>query len=210
MQVLVLCNDQYHPAQTVRLGLAWLEGAGYRLDWVEDASGWPAESLKAYPLVLLAKSNHTSHTDETPWMTEEIQGAFAAHVQRGNGLLAIHSGTAGYGETPLMRRLLGGVFLQHPPQCPVTVTPLARHPLSAGCEAFTLQDEHYFMELDDRQADVFLTTSSTHGTQPGGWIRAEGEGRVCVLTPGHNLSIWQHPAYQILIANAVRWCAKLA
>jgi len=87
----------------------------------------------------------------------------------------------------------------------VTVQPIDRHPLTAGSSAFTLQDEHYFMALDDDQADVFLTTVSEHGQQPGGWRRTAGEGRVCVLTPGHNLPVWEHPAYQALIVNALDW-----
>jgi type 1 glutamine amidotransferase len=57
---------------------------------------------------------------------------------------------------------------------------------------------------------VFLTTVSEHGTQPGGWTRLEGQGRVCVLAPGHNLEVWLAPAYQTLIANALRWCGGAA
>jgi len=64
------------------------------------------------------------------------------------------------------------------------------------------------MEFDDPTADLFLTSTSEHGTQPAGWTRTEGAGRVCVLTPGHNLEIWLHPAYQALIHNALDWCAK--
>ncbi|CAN5509301.1 hypothetical protein BH10CHL1_BH10CHL1_18130 [soil metagenome] len=51
--------------------------------------------------------------------------------------------------------------------------------------------------------------SSRHGTQPGGWTRLEGDGRVCVLTPGHNLEVWLDPSYQILLGNALRWCGKV-
>lgn len=208
MKVLVLCDDKYHPAQTVRQGLAGLEKAGYELDWIEDAHHWRAEQLSAYPVTILSKSNHTSSQDETSWMTEEVQAAFADYVRGGHGLLAIHSGTAGYQETSVMRALLGGVFLQHPPQCPVTITPRPGHPISTGSSPFTLQDEHYFMALDDKQAEVFLVTASEHGEQPGGWTRSEGAGRVCVLTPGHNLTLWQHPIFQTLIVNALRWCTK--
>jgi type 1 glutamine amidotransferase len=64
------------------------------------------------------------------------------------------------------------------------------------------------MDLDDAQADVFLAARSEHGVQPGGWTRTEGSGRVCVLTPGHNLEVWLHPAYQALILNGLQWCGK--
>jgi type 1 glutamine amidotransferase len=96
--------------------------------------------------------------------------------------------------------------MEHPPQCPVTVEPKAGHPLAEGSKSFTVKDEHYMMALDDEHADVFLTSTSEHGTEPAGWIRTEGLGRVCVLTPGHNPEVWLHPSYQVLLENALRWC----
>jgi type 1 glutamine amidotransferase len=162
--------------------------------------------MRTYPVVILTKSNNVSAADQTDWMTNTVQDAFAAYVRRGNGLLAIHSGTAEYGQTLVLRSLLGGVFAQHPEQCPVTMTPRPGHPLSTEITPFTLKDEHYFMSMDDPQADVFLTTQSQHGEQPGGWRRVEGSGRVAVLTPGHNLEVWLHPSFQALIRNCLRWC----
>ncbi|HJZ49594.1 MAG TPA: ThuA domain-containing protein, partial [Roseiflexaceae bacterium] len=100
--------------------------------------------------------------------------------------------------------------LSHPPQCLVAVEPRQPHPLTAGSAAFALIDEHYVMALDDAQADVFLTTRSEHGAQPAGWTRQELAGRVCVLSPGHNLDVWLHPSYQALIGNALRWCSNTA
>ena len=210
MYILVLCDDRWHPARTPRAGLAHLEAAGHHLEWVEDARDWSAEMMDAFPLVILTKSNNVLAADETPWMTPEVEQAFVGCVERGGGLLAIHSGTAGYAETPVLRALLGGVFVEHPPQCPVTVEPLAGHALTSGVEPFNLQDEHYVMALDDARAEVFLTTRSEHGEQPGGWTRSQGRGRVCVLTPGHNLPVWQHPSFQALLNNALHWCAGAA
>jgi len=209
MKTLVFCGDQWHPARVPREGLGALEGTEFTFDWVADAGDWSPEQLAPYPLVILAKSNEVSETDHTPWMTEAIEAALADHVRRGNGLFAIHSGTAGYDQTPVLRALLGGVFADHPEQCPVTVTPHAGHPLCAGCEPFTLTDEHYFMALDDLQAEVFVTTRSVHGEQPGAWRRTEGSGRVVVLTPGHSLEIWLHPSFQALLRNGLRWCGKM-
>jgi len=207
MRVLVLCDDYWHPARTPRAGLAPLEAAGWAFDWIEDAGDWSAPRMAAYPVVLLTKSNNISSSDRRPWLTPEVQIAFDEYVRRGNGLLAIHSGTAEVPPGSVLRGLLGGAFARHPAQCPVTVQPHAGHPLATGSAAFTLVDEHYIMDLDDPAADVFVTTQSEHGTQPGGWRRPAGAGRVCVLTPGHNLPVWLHPAYQALIDNALRWCA---
>ena len=209
MQTLVLCDDTWHPARVPREGLSAFKDQGFAFDWIEDARNWSAERMAAYPLVILTKSNHISSTDRGGWMTDEVQSAFADYVRKGNGLLAIHSGTADYQEMTVLRSLLGGVFTHHPEQCPVTVEPQTGHPLTTGIPPFTLKDEHYFMAMYDPQADVFMTTRSEHGEQPAGWRRMEGSGRVAVLTPGHNLEVWLHASYQALMLNALRWCGRL-
>ncbi len=206
MRALVLCDDHWHPARTPRAGLAPLADAGFTFDWVEDAREWSAARMADYPVVILTKANEVSAADRAPWMTPEVEGAFGAFVRDGGGLLAIHSGTAGYRETPILRALLGGVFVQHPAQCDVTIAPRGEYPLTAGLAPFTIRDEHYHMAFDAADATRFLDTTSEHGTQPGGWTREEVTGRVCVLTPGHNVEVWLHPTYQALLGNTLRWC----
>ena len=208
MKILVLCDDYWHPARVPREGLGTLTAPEFTFNWIENSRDWSSEIMTKYPVVILTKSDNVSATDRTSWMTDQAQAAFADYVQKGNGLLAIHSGTAEYEQKPVLRSLLGGVFAHHPEQCPVTVEPRAGHPLSVGSAAFTLKDEHYFMSLDDPQVDVFVTTRSQHGEQPGGWKRIEGSGRVAVLTPGHNLEVWLHPSFQTLMLNALHWCGK--
>jgi uncharacterized protein len=210
MRTLILCDDYWHPAQVPRDGMGALEKGEFTFDWIENARDWLPERMAMYPLVILAKSDNVSATDQAGWMTETVQAAFADYVRKGNGLLAIHSGSAGYEQMPVLRGLLGGVFTHHPDQCPVTMEPRAGHPLSVGSYSFTLKDEHYFMALDDPQAEIFMTTKSEHGEQPGAWTRTEGTGRVAVLTPGHNLEVWLHPSFQVLLQNTMRWCGKLS
>lgn len=206
MRTLVICDDYWHPAATPRAGLKALSDQ-FAFDWLENALNWNPETLFNYPVVILSKSDNRSAADQTPWVTEDVQNAFVTYVQAGNGLLVVHSGTV-YEKVPVMRALIGGAFLEHPKQCPVTVLPKLGHPLTAGSESFTEVDEHYMMAFDDKVADAFLNTTSEHGTQPGGWTRLEGDGRVCVLTPGHNTEVWLNPSYQVILRNALHWCAK--
>ncbi len=207
-KALVLCDDYWHPAKTPRAGLAQLAGkqANMAFDWIEDAREWPASSIRDYPLIILTKSNDVSSQIREPWMTEEIQQALRDYVQQGGGLLVIHSGTAGYKETPTLRALIGGVFDMHPPQCMVTVGAALENEVSAGVAPFTLKDEHYFMLMGDAPVDVFLTSRSEHGEQPAGWRRSEGKGQVVVLTPGHNVEVWLHPSFQTLLRNSAKAC----
>jgi len=210
MQTLVLCDDYWHPAQVPREGLNPLKEQGFTFDWIEDARDWSAERMVSYPLVILTKSNHVSSADKTGWMTEEVESAFANYMRQGNGLLAIHSGTADYQEKNILRNLLGGVFTHHPEQCMVSMKLRNDHPLTTDIPPFTMKDEHYFMKMYDLHADVFMTSHSEHGEQPAGWRRTEGAGRVAVLTPGHNLEVWLHPSYQAVILNTMRWCGNMS
>jgi type 1 glutamine amidotransferase len=209
MKTLVFCDDYWHPARVPRAGLGALKGAEFTFDWIENARDWSPEHMMTHPLVILTKSNNVSAADQTGWVTDAVQTAFADYVHKGNGLLAIHSGTAEYDQMPVLRGLLGGTFTHHPEACPVTVDPHAGHPLCSGSAPFTLKDEHYFMALDDPQAEVYMTTKSEYGEQPGAWRRTEGSGRVAVLTPGHNVEVWLHPSFQVLLLNTLRWCGKI-
>jgi uncharacterized protein len=207
MRVLVICDDRWHPASTVRGGLAPLDNGEFVFDWIENAGDWSAEKMADYPVVLFSKSNNVAQGNESPWMTGEVEQAFHDYVHNGGGLFVVHSGTAGYKQAPVLRALMGGVFDNHPPQVPVRIVPKPGHPLTEGCETFTLMDEHYFMQFDDETAEIYLMTSSEHGEQPGAWTRTEGAGRVCVLTPGHNVEVWLHPSFQALLRNGLAWCA---
>lgn len=213
MRVLVLCDDRWHPARTVRLGLEPIEkdtSNDLTFDWIEDAHDWSEEKMMQYPLVVLTKSNNISSKNETTWMTDEVEDAFLRYLQAGNGLLVIHSGTADYRKQAILRGITGGAFASHPEQCEVTVSIEPENPLNINFAPFTIFDEHYFMDLDDEQAKVFLTTTSEHGRQPAGWTRSEDPGRVCVLTPGHNLEVWLDSNYQQLIRKSLVWCGNFS
>jgi len=204
MRVLVLLEDAWHPAEVPRAGLQGLCKFGFEFDWIDEIDERSAERMVEYPIVILCKADYVSPVDETRWMTGQVQTAFEKHVNDGGGLLVLHAGAAVDQGAAVMRRLIGGYFVGHPEQSPVRVEPRDSHYLTAGCGPFTETDEHYFMCLDDEDLDIFLTTSSEHGTQPAGWVRTSGQGRVCVMTPGHNPDIWLHPAYQQLLLSALR------
>jgi type 1 glutamine amidotransferase len=208
-RALVLCDDTWHPAEIVRSGLDALGDGDFDFEFLEDGRAWSAERMTEFPLVILAKANITSSKIKRPWLAAESQHLFPDFVRRGNGLVVIHSGASRYEKLPAMNALIGGAFVSHPDSCAVTMEPKSGCPLTAGVAPFTVRDEHYFMTLDEAQADVFLRSRSEHGVQPAGWTRTEGEGRVCVLTPGHSLEVWLHPAFQKLLYNALRWAAKM-
>jgi type 1 glutamine amidotransferase len=206
MRTLVLSEDSAHPAELTRDGLLGLADSRCEFDFIENPDGWSPKMMREYPFVIFSKANNTSASDRNPWATEETGLAFVDYVKQRKSILFLHSGTALYKDLPSFRNLMGGVFVGHPPQYPVTVEPSEGHIFTTGSTAFTLKDEHYQMEMNDPDVDLFLNTTSEHGIQLAGWTRTEDDGRVCVLTPGHNLEIWHHPSYQIVLRNCIHWC----
>jgi type 1 glutamine amidotransferase len=208
-RVLVICGDAWHSAETIRRGMMPLRGSGFEFEYLEGDAGNLAARLPDFSVVALAKANMISATDQRPWVAPPAVLALQDHLRRGRGVVAIHAGTSRYESSPEMMALIGGLFEHHPEQCAVTVEPCANHPLAAAVAEFTVRDEHYFMAMSDAASVVFLHSRSAHGVQPAGWTRAVQGGRVCVLTPGHNLKAWLHPEFQKLLLNALRWTAKL-
>ena len=208
LRTLVLCGDAWHPAADVQRGLSALADARFEFEFVPQDKKWSPSLLDDFPLAMIAKVNHLCASDQRPWLTAKTQSSFCDFVRRGGGLFLIHGGTC-YKEFPEMRAIIGGAFLSHPEQCPVTIEPKLGHRLTTSINAFSEKDEHYMMAVDAADADVFLYSRSEHGEQPAGWIRTEGKGRVCALTPGHNPEMWLHPEYQKLLRNGLAWLAKL-
>ena len=203
-RTLVICGDRWHPAETVRAGLAPLSTHGFHFAFADEIA---ASSLSASPLVVLARSNIPVRDDQKPWLNAEIAIALRDHLRRGGGFLAVHAGTARYDRSPVMNALLGGAFVRHPESCPVTYESIASHPVTDTILPFTVEDEHYFVAMNDPGANIFLQSRSGYGRQPAGWTRTEGAGRVCALTPGHYPELWAHPMFQKLLLNALRWTA---
>jgi hypothetical protein len=207
VRAAVFCRDAWHPAPLIQKGLASLARGEFAFDWLASPAAWDAFEPFRYDLLILAKGNTTDAGDQSPWLTSMHEEVFTQHVHSGKGILFIHGGTC-YRQNPKLRALTGGAFLQHPPPCPVTLEPLAGHPMTRDVSAATLHDEHYEMILDDTHADVFLHTRSNHGVQPAGWTRQEN-GRICVLTPGHTDEAWANSQFQKLLDNALRWTAGI-
>jgi len=222
MRVLLICGDYWHPPQTAADGIAPLTQLGFQFDIITNANDFSPGKLKEYPVVILAKCDEVSQEDRQLWKTEAVQKAFVDYVEGGGGLVALHSGLVGGKNTETLDKLIGCRFLGHPNNCPVTVQPVKPHPVSEGVGMFCETDEHYRIEIIAPDADVLLASysppqgeESKYQEDPyfntpasvcaAGYVRTQGKGRVCALTPGHLPPVWLNPQFQRLLANALRW-----
>ncbi|MCL2364866.1 MAG: ThuA domain-containing protein [Defluviitaleaceae bacterium] len=224
MRVLLLCDDHYHPGNVPDQGMQPFKQKGFALDVIYDAADFNPARLADYAVVITAKMDQTTQTDTTPWRTPAIQDAFIQYVENGGGLIVAHSGTVAGADTAKLDEFVGCKFHWHPADCPTTVDVVKPHPITAGVTAFTEVDEHYHLAITAPDADIFLASYAAAQGDPAkvesepyfnavaavraaGYAVKRGKGRVCVLTPGHHLSVWLNPQFQLLLENALNWCA---
>jgi type 1 glutamine amidotransferase len=194
------------------------------IDEISDASNFDPLMLGNYAVIVMSKCDHVSQTNNAPWKTQEIQNAFVKYVESGGGLLVTHSGiVAGENNsTDALDKLIGCRFVSHPNNCPVTVGVLKPHPITLGVEIFCETDEHYHIEVLADDIDILAASfSDAQGDEskfetepyfnapayiaPAAYVRKQGKGKVCVLTPGHTLDTWLNKQFAKLLRNAVRW-----
>jgi len=131
-------------------------------------------------------------------------------VSRGRGLLMAHCGTVACQASPKLAKLVGGVFIRHPPALTFEVFPTTSgHQVTAGVRAFEVRDEFYFHRVDTEIA-VHMVALHDGVAHPMVWTRQARHGRVAVVAPGHDGGVWVVPQYQQLITQSVDWLAQKA
>ncbi|MCL2286058.1 MAG: ThuA domain-containing protein [Firmicutes bacterium] len=231
MRVLLFCNDFHHPGEVPIKGMEPLREKGYKIDVISDTANFDAAVIFEYDAVIMSKCDHISRENKDSWKTPQVQAAFVEFVEKGGGLLVTHNGTvpgsdsdAKGNDTTVLDRLAGCHFVSHPNNCPVTVAPLKPHPIVEGVELFCEVDEHYRLEILADDIDVIAAgyapaqgDPAKYETEPyfnypeciapSVFVRTQGKGSVCVLTPGHGLNVWHNPQFQKMLENALNWCA---
>lgn len=215
MKVLVICEDFWHPAEIISRGLKPLEAKGYELDVIIHARDMlTKEMIREYDVIVNAKGNVFSAANRAPWFEEGLTAVmpndFRDYIEEGHGFIALHAGSCYSKERQAdMAALVGNDFLGHPPQCDIKMEMVGKHPITEGVNDFVVRDEHYRIDVHADDINLFMksTSDSEAGTQAAGYTRELGKGRLCCLTPGHNLAVLLHPEYQKLLQNALDWCA---
>lgn len=151
------------------------------------------------------------HRDEWAYSPDEsVRAAIRGFVERGGGLIGLHTASICFDDWEGWAELLGGVWSwgtsHHPPPGPFGVVPTAvRHPITAGIGAFEVEDEVY-SELSLRDGVTPLLSSSAEtGAQPLAWTRSVGAGRVVYDALGHDERSLAQPSHRRLLRRAALW-----
>lgn len=211
--ILVLCDDLWHPAEVIERGIRLIESEEFCFDIVKTAKDiLTPKFISQFDLILCCKSNTVNAANTAPWfedtVTEVGPKEFEDYIRAGHGFIALHSGNVLEEGSPFSK-LIGNYFNGHPLRCGVDFVMTANHPITKGVSDFSERDEHYQITVEAPDAvEFFRSRSTTGGEQIAGYVREIGDGRLCVITPGHTLAVWENAEFQHLLTNAIRWCAN--
>jgi len=130
-------------------------------------------------------------------------------IYQGRGLLAIHQGIS-IQARPELELMMRGHFTHHPEQCLLTYSPvMIDHPILVNVKPFTVKEEPYRFILDQSDGLTILLTYAHEGMiHPAAWVHTYGKGRICYVSPGHNLLTLFDSSYTYMIQNSIRWLTK--
>jgi type 1 glutamine amidotransferase len=215
VHALVLIGDQPHEPGHIEEGLRPVfKATGVAPHFAVDVRALSAENLARVQLLVILRDGlmrpQSAGRPDYVWMTPEQEKAVVDFVHRGGGFLNLHNSMGIYPEDGPYLRLVGGRYIGHGPLERFRVEVVDReHPITRGVENFSVADEQHTPPVDAQRVHLLLRNRSDDGqTAAAGWCYEPGKGRLCHLANGHTREALNHPMYQRLMQNAVRWCAK--
>jgi type 1 glutamine amidotransferase len=201
--------EGHSPVQATEMFLPGLVDAGFDVEIAEDLDVYTdAGKLAATDLIVQCWSMGRL----TP---EQCDGLVTA-VRNGTGFAGWHGGVvATFQDSPDYLRMVGGVFLHHPPEFEhyeVRISrPQSDHPIVAGLPDFTVYTEKYWM-LSDSLNTVLATTEfgppDGPTTMPVAWTRNWGAGRIFFSAIGHRTEDLWDPAVYTLTHRGLVWASR--
>jgi hypothetical protein len=206
--VLLILGGIYHNFDGFAESMETTLGeAGHRLNATYDRDVLTSLDDRPYDLVMLdtCLRGKTEAGEPGPDYTDDQVEALDRWVAGGGSLLGIHAATVSGQTHAKLDVLLGGTFIEHPPQFTFPVYPLFReHPITADIDAFTVHDEFYIQRTRGDIA-VHMVAVDRGNAHPMVWTRSHGEGRVAYIGMGHDEAVWELTPYQQLIRQAIDW-----
>ncbi len=150
-----------------------------------------------------------------PLADDEVKRGILAFADAGKGLVLAHPALwYNWNDWPEYNRVLvGGGARSHDKygEFEVKLTGV-RHAVTEGVPAlFRISDELYHFEPDPNGTPILVLATAyeekTGKTFPSVWIVQHPRARIVCIALGHDGKAHEHPAYQALLRNAVRWAA---
>lgn len=201
--ILVVSNGLIHPSFLVRKSLNLLlknMRSAYNFTFTKKLADLEKTREKSYDAVILYY-----HLRKINPASLEALKSFA---ERGGGILVLHSSMASFKDNKEYQELLGGRFTGHGPVKRFNITAKDKnHEILEGVSNFSIRDELYIHEYDDRN-HVVLECRDDSYDEPILWTKYYGFGKVCYFAPGHCVNVFHNREVKKIIRNALAWVCR--
>lgn len=139
--------------------------------------------------------------------------AFDAAIDRGIGILAMHSSAASLRDYPAFHHAVGGRWEDdvswHPPFGEARVHLVGNHAIREGLGDFTVDDERYTgLRLHD-VIEPIAEHEEGGFRHPLVWAREFGRSRLVYDALGHDVRSYDSEGHRALIASALDWLSHV-
>ncbi|MFI6294072.1 ThuA domain-containing protein [Nonomuraea sp. NPDC050790] len=213
---LILSGGLFHDFDATSAALAEvLAEVGVESEITEDVAGALSEPTEV-PLITVNTLRWRMELDRfadqrARWrfvLPAQARTTLLDHLDRGGGLLCMHTASICFDDWQGWPRVLGGCWSwpksHHPPLGWTSVRVHGGHPIVAGLRDFDLVDEVY-SDLDVLP-DV-RPLASANG-QPLVWARPVRRGRVVYDALGHDTRSYDNEVHRTLLRRAALWLLK--
>lgn len=203
-KVLAIVGDYYHPEEKIKKTLDFVLEDIYKINYASINTFSTLIRENPY-LVIIGRENKLNPQDENSltWMDEKIENLLVDYVSNGGKLLVLHSGLASYDvEGKYVKELTKGYFKYHSERKMVKY--YGRYPNEEKEISFEIFDEHYFVEVDRENTNIFLYSASLDGESIAGWYHNYGKGKILCLTPAHNEALYDEKL-RYLLRDLILW-----
>ncbi len=171
---------------------------GFNFWYTTDPGDLNADNLANYDALMIYANHETIAPDQEKALLDFVAG--------GKGLLAIHSASFCFQNSPAYIALVGAQFRRHGTGEFTPTFVDASHPVMHGLQPFQVWDETYVhTKHNPTERTVLMERVDAQGREPWTWVRTQGKGRVFYTAYGHDERVWSNPNFHKLIKNAITW-----
>jgi len=206
MNLLLITGGNHPYEESTPVLQAFLEEAGHSITLSESAYELAGDLAQFDAIVLNTLRQEASNND----LNEAQRSGFEGYVTGGGSLLSVHISAASCPDWSETKKITGGGWVLgeswHPPFGWFQVyVDQPDHPIVAGVSNFWTYDECYCGLDIQPGVDVFIHGVVEGEDKPLGWTHQFGDGKVANIALGHAGSSQQHPEFQKLILNALKY-----
>jgi Trehalose utilisation len=157
--------------------------------------------------------------DQTNWPNDQRAAARQA-VEAGRGIVALHHALGDNQDWPWWHEeVTGGQLVLADrgaarrstvsPVASMAVRPAGAHPILRHVSPFTVTNEHAYKGMwQSPKITPLLQTSQAGSDATVAWVGVHPTARVVCIQPGGSRETHRHPAYRMLVRNAILWAGR--